>query len=95
MFTGDRWRISIADGDDIDADFVIMATGVLHRPAMPDTPGLHSFTGPVVHTARWIDIETRGKRVAVIGTGSTGVQVFSALQPTPHTSPTLPVHRSG
>jgi cation diffusion facilitator CzcD-associated flavoprotein CzcO len=81
MFTGDRWRISIADGDDIDADFVIMATGVLHRPAMPDIPGLDSFTGPVVHTARWIGIETRGKRVAVIGTGSTGVQVFSALQP--------------
>ena len=53
----------------------------MHHPFIPDIPGLDSFTGPVVHTARWTDIDTRGKRVAVIGAGSTGVQVFSALQP--------------
>jgi cation diffusion facilitator CzcD-associated flavoprotein CzcO len=54
---------------------------VLHHPFIPEIPGLDSFTGPVVHTARWSGIETAGKRLAVIGTGSTGVQVFSALQP--------------
>lgn len=80
-FTENRWRITTADGEVIDADFVVAATGVLHHPAIPNITGLESFSGPVVHTARWADIETRGKRVGVIGTGSTGVQVFSALQP--------------
>lgn len=81
VFTDHRWRLSTAGGDEIDADFVIAATGILHHPFIPDIPGLDSFDGPVVHTARWTDIDTTGKRVAVIGTGSTGVQVFSALQP--------------
>ncbi len=81
VFTENQWRVSTATGDDIDADFVVAATGALHHPAIPDIPGLDSFNGPVVHTARWTDIDTRGKRVAVLGTGSTGVQVFSALQP--------------
>ncbi len=80
-FTGNGWRISTAGGDQIDADFLVAATGVLHHPFIPDLPGLDSFTGPVVHTARWRGIETAGKRLAVIGSGSTGVQVFSALQP--------------
>ncbi|MBV9721575.1 MAG: NAD(P)/FAD-dependent oxidoreductase, partial [Mycobacterium sp.] len=81
VFIENQWRVSIAGGGQIDADFVIAATGVLHHPFIPDIPGLDSFAGPVVHTARWTDIDTEGKRVAVIGTGSTGVQVFSALQP--------------
>lgn len=80
-FTDNHWRLSTADGENIDADFLVAATGVLHHPAIPDIPGLDSFAGPVVHTARWTDLDTAGRRVAVIGTGSTGVQVFSALQP--------------
>ncbi|MGH3541049.1 MAG: flavin-containing monooxygenase [Mycobacterium sp.] len=81
LFTANRWRVSTADGDEIDADFVVVATGVLHHPFIPDIPGLDSFAGPIVHTARWTGIDTAGKRLAVIGTGSTGVQIFSALQP--------------
>jgi cation diffusion facilitator CzcD-associated flavoprotein CzcO len=81
VFANNQWRVSTAGGEEIDADFVVAATGVLHHPFIPDLPGLDSFTGPVVHTARWTDIDTRGKRLAVIGTGSTGTQVFSALQP--------------
>ncbi len=81
VFADGRWRVSTADGDDIDADFVVAATGVLHHPFVPDLPGLDSFDGPVVHTARWTDVDIAGRRIAVIGTGSTGVQVFSALQP--------------
>jgi cation diffusion facilitator CzcD-associated flavoprotein CzcO len=80
-FTDNGWRVSTASGEEIEADFVIAATGVLHHPFIPDFPGLDSFNGPVVHTARWTDVDTRDKRVAVIGAGSTGVQVFSALQP--------------
>ncbi|MGW4246899.1 flavin-containing monooxygenase [Nocardia sp. NPDC004722] len=81
-FTGTGWTVETVDGSRYEADFVIAATGVLHHPAVPDLPGLAEFTGPVVHTARWDDtVATDGRRIAVIGTGSTGVQVVSALQP--------------
>ncbi|WP_020673903.1 flavin-containing monooxygenase [Amycolatopsis nigrescens] len=81
-FDGRAWTVGTADGHTRTADFVIAATGVLHHPFIPDIPGLDGFGGEVVHTARWDDaIETRGKRVAVIGSGSTGVQIVSALQP--------------
>lgn len=77
-----QWKLTTADGDQVVADFVVLATGVLHHPFVPEIPGLRDFAGPVVHTARWDDeVQTTGKRVAVIGTGSTGVQVVSALQP--------------
>ena len=60
---------------------MIAATGVLHHPFTPDIPGLDTFGGDVVHTARWDDdIATGGRRIAVIGNGSTGVQIVSALQ---------------
>ncbi|NLG46904.1 NAD(P)/FAD-dependent oxidoreductase [Gordonia sp. (in: high G+C Gram-positive bacteria)] len=76
------WTVTLADGEHLVADFVVCATGVLQNPAIPDIAGLESFAGPVVHTARWDDeLATAGKRIAVIGTGSTGVQVVSALQP--------------
>ncbi|MBU3066302.1 NAD(P)/FAD-dependent oxidoreductase [Nocardia sp. NEAU-G5] len=81
-FDGHQWQVTVADGTVLEADFVIAATGVLHHPAVPDIPGMDDFAGPVVHTARWRDdIATAGKRIAVLGTGSTGVQVVSALQP--------------
>ena len=77
-----EWTVGTAAGEDYPADFLICATCVLHHPFVPDIPGLDGFSGTVVHTARWDDgIETAGARVAVIGTGSTGVQVVSALQP--------------
>lgn len=77
-----EWNLSTADGGHHTADFVICATGVLHHPFVPDIPGLADFTGTVLHTARWQDdLDTAGKRIAVIGTGSTGVQIVSALQP--------------
>ena len=82
VFTGSSWRITTSDGSELDADFLISATGVLHHPFTPDIPGLDTFAGDVVHTARWDDgVVTDGRRIAVVGTGSTGVQVVSALQP--------------
>jgi cation diffusion facilitator CzcD-associated flavoprotein CzcO len=81
VFTGTAWHVVTADGTEAEADFVIAATGVLHHPFTPNIPGLDSFGGDVLHTARWNRaIETGGRRVAVIGNGSTGVQVVSALQ---------------
>jgi cation diffusion facilitator CzcD-associated flavoprotein CzcO len=81
VFTGSSWRVATADGTEMEADFVIAATGVLHHPFTPDIPGLDCFCGDVLHTARWDDrIEITGRRIAVIGNGSTGVQIVSALQ---------------
>lgn len=75
-----RWTVTTSSGEELTADFVVCATGILHNPAIPDIPGLDDFTGPVVHTARWDDdLVTDGRRIAVLGTGSTGVQVVSAL----------------
>ena len=76
------WTLTTSDAEQIDADVIICATGILHHPATPDIPGIDTFNGPVVHTARWnSDLEVDNRRIAVIGTGSTGVQVVSALQP--------------
>jgi cation diffusion facilitator CzcD-associated flavoprotein CzcO len=55
VFTGSAWQIKTADGSELEADFVIAATGVLHHPFTPDIPGLDTFGGDVVHTARWDD----------------------------------------
>ncbi|GGA37606.1 flavin-containing monooxygenase [Sphingomonas psychrolutea] len=79
-FVDGRWRIVTTDGRDDVADVVIAATGVLHHPAMPDIPGLASFAGPYFHSARWDhSVGFDGKRIGVIGNGSTGVQIVSAL----------------
>jgi cation diffusion facilitator CzcD-associated flavoprotein CzcO len=58
---------------------VISAVGMLNVPNMPTWPGLDLFAGPKLHTARWRPIDLTGKRVAVVGTGSTAAQVVPAI----------------
>jgi cyclohexanone monooxygenase len=81
-----RWRISTDRGDDIRARFVIMASGPFHRPKLPGIPGIKDFKGHSFHTSRWDYAYTGGdstgrldkladKRVALVGTGATGIQV--------------------
>lgn len=75
-----RWRIETAAGHRDTVDFVIAATGVLHHPRYPDIDGLDSFGGACFHSARWDhDVPLDGARIGVIGTGSTAVQIVSAL----------------
>src|SRR5690606_32135693 len=75
-----RWRLTLADGRTDVADAVIAATGVLHHPRMPQIEGLERFQGPVFHSAQWDDgAELAAKRIGVVGTGSTGVQIVAAL----------------
>jgi cation diffusion facilitator CzcD-associated flavoprotein CzcO len=71
-----RWHVTTNRGV-VGAQFLVMATGVLSAANTPDIPGLHQFTGQLLHTARWPHepVDFTGKRVAVIGTGSSGVQV--------------------
>ncbi len=79
-FEDGRWRIETGDGHSDEADVVIAATGVLHHPAYPDIDGLDSFAGTSFHSARWDhDIDFAGKRLGVIGTGSSAIQIVSAL----------------
>ncbi|NLU75758.1 NAD(P)/FAD-dependent oxidoreductase [Streptomyces sp. HNM0575] len=77
-----HWSITTARGDRLSADFVVNATGPLSDAKIPDIPGLEGFGGKVFHTARWDhDYDLRGKRVAVIGTGASAIQVVPAIQP--------------
>ncbi|KAL3484699.1 FAD/NAD(P)-binding domain-containing protein [Aspergillus germanicus] len=63
------------------AEFLLNATGILNNWKWPDIPGLEDFAGERVHSAAWPeDFEYRGKRVAVIGNGSSGVQIVPAIQ---------------
>jgi cation diffusion facilitator CzcD-associated flavoprotein CzcO len=75
-----RWHLTTSKGNALVVDFVVAATGILHHPAYPDIPGLDSFRGAMWHTARWNhDLDLRGKRVGIIGTGSTAAQVISEI----------------
>nr|WP_134426230.1 NAD(P)/FAD-dependent oxidoreductase [Mycobacterium ulcerans] len=85
-----RWRVGTNRGDDIRARFVVMASGPFHRPKLPGIPGIKDFRGHSFHSARW-DYEYTGgdstgglsgladKRVAVVGTGATAVQIVPFL----------------
>jgi cation diffusion facilitator CzcD-associated flavoprotein CzcO len=77
---GTRWQLRTRDGRRDSADVLVSATGVLHHPRVPDIPGLETFAGAAFHSARWDhDVALDGRRIAVIGTGSTGVQIVCAL----------------
>jgi cation diffusion facilitator CzcD-associated flavoprotein CzcO len=76
------WHIETATGEQITARFVIGATGVFSQPKPPEIPGISAFTGTTMHTARWDhSVSLRGKRVAVIGTGASAIQVIPAIAP--------------
>ena len=75
-----RWHIETSDGCKDIVDVIIAATGVLHHPNIPAIPGLEDFGGDSFHSARWDDsVALDGRRIGVIGNGSTGVQIVSAL----------------
>ncbi|MEK2472073.1 NAD(P)/FAD-dependent oxidoreductase [Streptomyces noursei] len=76
-----RWEIDTAAGS-LTADVVVSATGPLSDPQIPDVPGLADFPGKVFHSARWDhDYDLRGKRVAMVGTGASAIQIVPAIQP--------------
>ncbi|EME19880.1 flavin-containing monooxygenase [Rhodococcus triatomae] len=71
-----RWTVRTDRGDIVTARFVVVAAGPLSNANTPDFDGLDTFSGDVVHTARWPHegVDFTGKRVGVIGTGSSGIQ---------------------
>lgn len=89
------WRVTVRPSDEcleegrpaseeLVADVVISAVGQLNRPAVPDLPGLDSFPGPSFHSARWDhDVDLAGKRVGIVGTGASAMQIVPAIAGTP------------
>lgn len=74
------WRVTLADGRTLSARYLITATGFLSQPHTPDIPGIHSFEGTVLHTTDWDDdFDPTGKRIGLIGTGATAVQLIPEL----------------
>ena len=78
----DTWRVTTSRGDFV-ADALISACGGLTEPLYPDIVGAEDFTGPTMHTARWDhSVDLMGKRVAVVGTGASAIQVVPAIAET-------------
>lgn len=72
-----RWTVRSTDGRSWEADAVIVATGQLHRPSIPHIEGAERFAGERFHSAYWNQrLDLRGKRVAVIGTGASAIQLI-------------------
>lgn len=82
VWVGAHWRIEFADGTQEEADFVVSGLGGLHEPNIPGFPGADSFAGPKFHTAQWRhDVDLTGKRVAIIGSAASAVQVVPEIAP--------------
>lgn len=80
VYENSRWRLTTAAGAVEHFDIVISACGILHKPAYPAIDGLADFGGDCFHSARWDhSVDIQGKRVGVIGTGSTAAQIVGAI----------------
>jgi cation diffusion facilitator CzcD-associated flavoprotein CzcO len=74
------WRVATEDGEEVTARFLLTATGFLSQPRLPDIDGVETFAGTTIHTADWPDdADLAGKRIGVIGTGATAVQLIPEL----------------
>jgi cation diffusion facilitator CzcD-associated flavoprotein CzcO/acetyl esterase/lipase len=79
--TAARWRLRTSHGDEVSCRYYVMACGCLSAPKAPDLAGLKRFRGETYLTARWPHdpVDFSGKRVAVVGTGSTGIQCIPLI----------------
>lgn len=76
------WHVELAGGEMLTTRYVISATGALTQPKLPDIPGMDTFQGKIMHTARWDHgHDLTNQRVAIIGTGATSVQVVPTIAP--------------
>jgi len=76
-----RWTLETENGDTLQARYVVMATGCLSVPNKPNIPGIENFGGRLIHSVQWPKekLDLSDKNVAVIGTGSTGIQMIPLL----------------
>lgn len=75
------WRISTSTGETMTATYFVLGMGLVSAPNVPRWPGVDSFRGLILHTSRWPEegVDLEGKKVAVVGTGSSGVQIVAAI----------------
>ena len=74
------WTTRLADGELLRSRYLVSATGLFTQPKAPDIPGLETFSGKAMHSARWDrGHEVAGRRVAVIGTGASAVQIVPEI----------------
>ena len=75
------WRLQVKDGGEYHARFVVSSLGPLSAPTMPDIEGMHTFKGESFHTYWWPKepVQLAGKRVGIIGTGATGIQIIGEI----------------
>ncbi|TWG92934.1 cation diffusion facilitator CzcD-associated flavoprotein CzcO [Nocardioides sp. J9] len=74
------WHVAVEGGETVVGRFLLTATGFLSQPRLPDIDGIEDFAGTVMHTTRWDDdVDLEGKRIGVIGTGATAVQLVPEL----------------
>jgi cyclohexanone monooxygenase len=80
MDNATRWSVNLPNGETLQAQFLISAVGLFNEPLIPAIPGLGDFPGPVMHSARWDrSIDLASKRVAVIGSAASAVQLVPEL----------------
>lgn len=78
----DTWTVGLSDGTSLRTRHVVVATGVLTQPKLPDIDGVADFAGITMHSARWDhSVDLTGKRVGIIGTGASAVQVIPSIAP--------------
>ena len=75
-----RWHVFTDSGDEYIAQFLISGAGALHIPRLPEIEGMDEFRGPAFHSAQWDhSVDLTGKRVAIIGTGASAIQIVPEL----------------
>lgn len=76
------WNVDLAGAPSVTCRYLVIASGLLSQPKIPDLPGLSDFAGTVMHTSNWDEgHDLTGERVAIIGTGATAVQVLPEIAP--------------
>ncbi|KAF7193063.1 Cyclohexanone 1,2-monooxygenase [Pseudocercospora fuligena] len=80
--TTNTWRATTSDNKTYIVRYLITSLGITHKPYISNIPDLEKFTGQITHTSKWTDdISWEGKKIAVIGSGASGVQITSSLAP--------------
>ncbi|HEY2638537.1 MAG TPA: NAD(P)/FAD-dependent oxidoreductase [Streptosporangiaceae bacterium] len=78
---GGRWLVTTSQAT-FAARYLIAALGALVEPSLPDIPGIQAFRGTIMHSARWDETwQAAGRRVAVVGTGASAIQIVPSIQP--------------
>jgi cation diffusion facilitator CzcD-associated flavoprotein CzcO len=78
--SGSCWQVTLESGEELSGRLLVAGLGPLNRPHIPDIPGLPDFSGPCFHSMHWPEgADMTGKRVAVIGTGASAIQIVPAL----------------